>query len=210
VWVDHAAIAVYACRSLEQVLSCRDVSFAAGPPDSAGPAPPDHQRVLTILAEADDDDYWFAASRDGNREAHYRGAQHASALMTVLTCCALIVLGRERAVLMALGVDSRLVASREPARWATQSMQCHSPGSCVDHIERLMTRARAAVVPRRAGPHVGATLMHKPEAFRVGHPDSQLAMLVRRFQERIERELPSMYVWFAESSLHVTLRALES
>ena len=30
--------------------------------------------MLTIVAEADDDDYWFAASRDGNREAHYRGA----------------------------------------------------------------------------------------------------------------------------------------
>ena len=66
------------------------------------------------------------------------------------------------------------------------------------------------MVSRRAGPHVGATLMHKPEAFRVGHPNSQLALLVRHFQERVKREVPSMYVWFAESSLHVTLRALES
>ena len=79
-WLDHAAIVVYACRSLERVLSCRDVPFEAAQPDSAEPLQPDHQRVLTILAEGDDDDYWFAASRDGNREAHYRGA-HMCALL---------------------------------------------------------------------------------------------------------------------------------
>lgn len=27
-----------------------------------------------VVAEADDDDYWFHASRDGNREKHYRWA----------------------------------------------------------------------------------------------------------------------------------------
>ena len=70
----YASIVVYACRSLERLLSCRNVPFAAGPADAAEPAPAVHQRVLTIVAEADDDDYWFAASRDGNREAHYRGA----------------------------------------------------------------------------------------------------------------------------------------
>ena len=26
-----------------------------------------------VLAECKDPDYWFAASRDGNRESHYRG-----------------------------------------------------------------------------------------------------------------------------------------
>ena len=74
VMVDRAAVAVYACRSLERPLCCRDVPFAAGPTDDAAPLAEDHQRVLDIVAEADDDDYWFAASRDGNREAHYRGA----------------------------------------------------------------------------------------------------------------------------------------
>ena len=72
--VDCASVAVYAARSLERLLSCRDVAFAPGPADEAAPLAEDHRRVLNIVAEADDDDYWFAASRDGNREAHYRGA----------------------------------------------------------------------------------------------------------------------------------------
>ena len=72
--LDRASIAVYACRSLERLLSCRTIAFATGSPDDAEPLPADRQRVLTIVAEADDDDYWFEASRDGNREAHYRGA----------------------------------------------------------------------------------------------------------------------------------------
>ena len=71
--VDCATVAVYACRSLEGLLCCRDIPFAAGPIDGAGPLAEDHRRVLNIVAEADDDDYWFAASRDGNREGHYRG-----------------------------------------------------------------------------------------------------------------------------------------
>jgi hypothetical protein len=29
-------------------------------------------RVQGVVAEADDDDYWFHASRDGNRENHYK------------------------------------------------------------------------------------------------------------------------------------------
>jgi hypothetical protein len=53
--------------------------------------------------------------------------------------------------------------------------------------------------------------MHRPQAFSKGSATpSPLVRLVRGFQERVERELPSMYVWFAEQSLHVTLRALES
>ena len=42
--------------------------------DEAEPAPAERERVERILLEAADPDYWFAASRDGNREAHYRGA----------------------------------------------------------------------------------------------------------------------------------------
>ena len=71
--VDSASVAVYACRSLERLLCCRNIAFASAPTDNAAPLAEDHQRVLNIVAEADDDDYWFAASRDGNREAHYRG-----------------------------------------------------------------------------------------------------------------------------------------
>ena len=36
-------------------------------------APEESERVKAITAECHAEDYWFAASRDGNRESHYRG-----------------------------------------------------------------------------------------------------------------------------------------
>ena len=42
--------------------------------DEAEPSAAERERVERILLEAADPEYWFAASRDGNREAHYRGA----------------------------------------------------------------------------------------------------------------------------------------
>ena len=66
---------VYECRSLERLLSLREVAFRGGARDEAPPAEEDRQRVLAILSEADDPNYWFAASRDGNRAAHYRGVK---------------------------------------------------------------------------------------------------------------------------------------
>ena len=70
--VTHATVAVFGCRSLERLVSARDVAFA----DAVDDAPPSDDacaRVDAIVAEPDAPDYWFAASRDGNREAHYRG-----------------------------------------------------------------------------------------------------------------------------------------
>jgi hypothetical protein len=37
------------------------------------PLPTLQERVHSIVAEAYQEDYWYAASRDGNRETHYRG-----------------------------------------------------------------------------------------------------------------------------------------
>jgi hypothetical protein len=72
--VGHASIVLFECRSLERALSVRDVPFdGAAPIDPSPPSPEEHARVQTILAEAAGEDYWFAASRDGNREGHYRG-----------------------------------------------------------------------------------------------------------------------------------------
>ena len=79
--VDRAAVVVYECRSLERLLSIREITFLKVK-DASAPAPEEHQRVLSILSEADDDDYWFAASRDGNRAAHYIGAKHVLAPLT--------------------------------------------------------------------------------------------------------------------------------
>ena len=47
------------------------------PPDIA---PEEKERVLRITAESDNEDYWFAASRDGNRETHYRGVAFGTSL----------------------------------------------------------------------------------------------------------------------------------
>jgi hypothetical protein len=43
------------------------------PVDATEPSAEEQQRVAGIIAEADDPGYWFHASRDGSREAHYRG-----------------------------------------------------------------------------------------------------------------------------------------
>ena len=65
-----------------------------------------------------------------------------------------------------------------------------------------------------AGPHVGVTLVHKLAAFshQGAHTTAAggLPALVRQFRARVDSELPGMYLWFADESLHVTLRALES
>ena len=55
------------------MVSWTEVGFAPAQDDSE-PAPEEAERVGRILAEADDPNYWWAASKDGNREAHYRGA----------------------------------------------------------------------------------------------------------------------------------------
>jgi hypothetical protein len=72
VHVDRAAIAVYECRCCERLLSERSIEFRGG--EDASPASPEEaERVRLIVGEASQDDYWFAASRDGNRASHYRG-----------------------------------------------------------------------------------------------------------------------------------------
>lgn len=70
--VTHATVAVFGCRSLERLVSARDVALA----DETDDAPPTAHaaaRADAIVAEPDAPDYWYAASRDGHREAHYRG-----------------------------------------------------------------------------------------------------------------------------------------
>ena len=56
--------------------------------------------------------------------------------------------------------------------------------------------------------------MHRLAAFsgaaEAGAAASALPALVAAFRARVDRELPGMYAWFADESLHVTLRALES
>lgn len=53
-------------------MSWQEVGFC-GEVDESLPEAEETERVDRIMAEAEAPDYWFAASRDGNRESHYRG-----------------------------------------------------------------------------------------------------------------------------------------
>ncbi|BDA49980.1 hypothetical protein COCOBI_15-1080 [Coccomyxa sp. Obi] len=128
--VDRAAVAVFECRSLERLVSWQEVAFS-GEVDMAEPEAEETERVDRIMAEAEAPDYWFAASRDGNREGHYRG----------------------------------------------------------DHLGVTL----AFGLPLEEGNVEAAT---------------QIGALIGRFRQRVDAELPGMYAWFGDSSLHVTLRGV--
>lgn len=53
----------------------------AGGVDAVQPSAQERARVTGILAEPEAPNYWFEASRDGNREAHYRGRHLGATLM---------------------------------------------------------------------------------------------------------------------------------
>lgn len=93
--------------------------------------------MAAILAEPEAPGYWFAASRDGNREAHYRGPHLGASLV-------------------------------HPLCSATQGKA---------GVEE--------VAQRRA-----------------------LLKAIDGFRRRVDELMPGMYVWFADASLHITLRAL--
>ena len=67
-------------RSLERLMSWAEVPFAPSV-DSSEPEPEELGRVEKILAEADEEEYWFAASKDGNRVSHYRGLHNYTDLL---------------------------------------------------------------------------------------------------------------------------------
>ena len=54
--------------------------------------------------------------------------------------------------------------------------------------------------------------MHKLAAFAAVGPDALsaplLPALVRKFRDRVDAEMPGLYTWLADSSLHITLRSL--
>ncbi|KAL4423042.1 hypothetical protein ABPG77_002076 [Micractinium sp. CCAP 211/92] len=78
--VDFAAVVLFECRSLERLLSFQPVVFRGGF-DAAPPRPGEVARVAAIVAEQDSPDYWYAASKDGHRESHYRGCHLGATLM---------------------------------------------------------------------------------------------------------------------------------
>ncbi|PNG99812.1 hypothetical protein TSOC_014398, partial [Tetrabaena socialis] len=141
VCVDRLTVVFYECRCLERRLLQHPLALAAAAPlDSSPPDAAELARVRGVVAEADHPDYWFLASKDGSREAHYRGS--------------------------ALGVT--LVHDLEPFRTAQQ--------------------------PPQQG---------QQPAF-----GSDLPGVVRAFRRRVDEELPGLYRWFGDASLHSTVRSL--
>ncbi|KAK9866566.1 hypothetical protein WJX84_005361 [Apatococcus fuscideae] len=65
------------------------------------------------------------------------------------------------------------------------------------------------------GPHLGASLIHKLRSGspaghtnRSGLAHAVLFGTINHFRKKVEEELPGLYAWFSDESLHVTFRAL--
>mmetsp|Transcript_14691 Transcript_14691/g.37746 ORF Transcript_14691/g.37746 Transcript_14691/m.37746 type:complete len:263 (+) Transcript_14691:272-1060(+) len=88
--VDVLSMVLYQCRSLERRVSEWRTPLAAasgrGGVDEAAPAAEEVARVADVVKQAEGENYWFAASRDGNREAHYRGTYIGATLVHPLQC----------------------------------------------------------------------------------------------------------------------------
>lgn len=86
--VDRLTVVTHTCRCLERYLS-RQTLALQGPLDRRQPELQEQARVDAVLSEGDKPDYWVQASRDGNREAHYRGRQMHRWLPLALLHCPL-------------------------------------------------------------------------------------------------------------------------
>ena len=146
--------------------------------DAAPPTAEEQQRVAAILSEPSSPTYWFEASRDGNREAHYRGPHLGATLMHPL-------------LLPAAGTS--VAAAAAGAAAAGSGVAAAAAGEA--------TAAAAA-----GGDFTAAAA---DAGGRGGAADRRaLVAAIDRFRRRVDAELPGMYVWFSDASLHITLRAL--
>lgn len=154
VLVDRLNATLYTCRTLECRLMQHVVPLAGdgGALDVARPGAAEAAHSAGILAESlDEQRYWFHASRDGSREAHYKATHLGLTLI--------------------------------------HDLQAFHPGP------------GPASSPSSEAIH-GTSGQH---TLRYGW---QLPSAVRAFRAAVDAALPGMYVWFPESSLHVTVRSL--
>lgn len=133
VLVDKLKVVLYQNRSLERRIVSHVLPLQSTL-DLSEVTQEEKKIVDDVVNEADNPDYWFQASRDGSREAHYR-----------------------------------------------------------DNV-------------------LGVTLIHdlavcQGSAMAEGY-GSQLPGILESFRQRVDRELPGLYAWFSDASLHVTVRAL--
>eukprot|EP00775_Hariotina_reticulata_P011186 gene11186-11336_t len=85
VLVNSLSTLVYETRCCERIISRKQLLLAE-PADLAAASPEEVARVQHVVAEADDDNYWYHASRDGNREQHYRSPALGVTLAHELAC----------------------------------------------------------------------------------------------------------------------------
>jgi hypothetical protein len=65
-------------RSLEKYLELSNVPLSSEDQlDDSMPCQQEQDNVQAVLQEADHPSYWVSASKDGNRESHYRGLCHS-------------------------------------------------------------------------------------------------------------------------------------
>ena len=135
--------------------------------------------MAAILAEPSSPTYWFEASRDGNREAHYRGPHLGATLMHPLLLPA---------------------AGRSVAAAAGNSVAAAGSGAAAAAAAGEVTAAAGGGDFTAAAADAGG---------RGGAADRRaLVAAIDRLRRRVDAELPGMYVWFSDASLHITLRAL--
>lgn len=72
-------------RSLERVISKQTIPLATAT-DLSDATATEQAYVSKVVAEADDPDYWYHASRDGNRQNHYQGSALGVTLVHDLSC----------------------------------------------------------------------------------------------------------------------------
>ncbi len=114
------------------------------------------------------------ASKDGNRETHYRGTALGVTLVNDLSC-------------FAVGVEE------EGGRMA------HGWGSTIPRVVQV-----GSTVTLKQACAVFATRFLSLLPFDHLH----LSSVLQAFRHQVDLELPGLFSWFSDSSLHITVRAL--
>ncbi len=134
-------------RSLEKALERTQVMLnSTGHLDESAASQQEQDNVCAVLKEADHPTYWVSASKDGNRESHYRG----------LTSATFISSGTQT-VLRLLGLSCKL---DQPDCSSHQGISCSAevspgltlPGSfAIDTVHDRMWSAAKEVTCRSTG-----------------------------------------------------------
>eukprot|EP00201_Polytomella_parva_P012198 CAMPEP_0175066552 /NCGR_PEP_ID=MMETSP0052_2-20121109/16573_1 /TAXON_ID=51329 ORGANISM="Polytomella parva, Strain SAG 63-3" /NCGR_SAMPLE_ID=MMETSP0052_2 /ASSEMBLY_ACC=CAM_ASM_000194 /LENGTH=282 /DNA_ID=CAMNT_0016333269 /DNA_START=99 /DNA_END=947 /DNA_ORIENTATION=- len=73
--LDSLSSVFYECRCLERRLLTHVTPLDSSLPlDERPVSEEEHANLLRVISSADEPDYWFHVSRDGSREAHYKGS----------------------------------------------------------------------------------------------------------------------------------------